>query len=133
VDSSGDTLGYHKGIAFYTIGQRQGLGIARGHPLYITQISPKNNTITVGGRREVLKSEFLVKSPHFILKPLKKKIAVGVRIRYNHKEEPAQVMPFNRKIKVRFRKPQFAVTPGQSAVFYDGDIVLGGGIIDEVL
>jgi len=133
LDTQANILGKHQGIAFYTIGQREGLGIARGYPLYINKIDPKNNRIIVGKKEEVFKKEFLIKKPHFILKPLKKKIEVKVRIRYNHKEAPAEVIPSEGKIKVIFKKPQFAITPGQSAVFYDKDIVLGGGIIDKVL
>jgi tRNA-specific 2-thiouridylase len=133
VDKEGNILGKHKGIAFYTIGQREGLGIAKGYPLYITKIDAENNLIIVGRREEALKKEFLVKEPHFILKPLKKKVAMKVRIRYNHKEAQAEIIPFEDKIKVKFKKPQFAIAPGQSAVFYNKDIVLGGGIIDEVL
>jgi tRNA-specific 2-thiouridylase len=133
VDKEGNILGKHKGIAFYTIGQREGLGIAKGYPLYITKIDAENNLIIVGRREEALKKEFLVKEPHFILKPLKKKVAMKVRIRYNHKEAQAEIIPFEDKIKVKFKKPQFAIAPGQSAVFYNKDIVLGGGIIDKVL
>ena len=133
VDEEGNTLGRHKGIAFYTIGQRQGLGIAKGYPLYITKIDPKNNQITVGTKEQAKKSEFLLKETHFILKPIKKKVAVRVRIRYNHSEAVAEVLPVKDKIRVKFKKPEFAITPGQSAVFYDRDTVLGGGIIEEVL
>jgi tRNA-specific 2-thiouridylase len=133
LDLEGNILGYHKGVPFYTIGQREGLGIAKGYPLYVTKIDPKNNRITVGKREDVLKREFLLKHVHFILKPIKKKIAVRVRIRYNHTEAPAEISPFGKTIKVRFKKPQFAITPGQSAVFYERDKVLGGGLIDEVL
>jgi len=134
VDKQGDILGRHKGIAYYTIGQREGLGIAKGYPLYITNIDPKVNRITVGTKEDALGCEFLVKEPHFILKPLKKKIVLRVKIRYNHKEGLAEIAPIiKNKIKVKFRKPQFAITPGQSAVFYDKDIVVGGGIIDRVL
>jgi tRNA-specific 2-thiouridylase len=75
----------------------------------------------------------LVKEPHFILKPLKKKVVLRVKIRYNHKEAKAEVTPFKNKIKVKFIKPQFAITPGQSAVLYNKDTVIGGGIIDSVL
>jgi tRNA-specific 2-thiouridylase len=67
------------------------------------------------------------------LKPAKKKIALKVRIRYNHKEAAAEISPCGRKLRVCFKKPQFAITPGQSAVFYNRDIVVGGGIIDKVL
>jgi tRNA-specific 2-thiouridylase len=131
VDKEGNILGKHKGIAFYTIGQREGLGIAKGYPLYITKIDAESNLITVGTKEDTLKKEFLVKEPNFISGPIKKKVAAKVRIRYNHKESRAEIMPFEDKIKVKFKKPQFAITPGQSAVFYDKDIVLGGGIIDE--
>lgn len=131
-DKTGRVLGAHKGIAFYTVGQRQGLGIAARSPLYITGINPENNLITVGGKEDAYKGEFLVKEPHFILRPIKKKIAVKVKIRYNHKEAPAEIIPVNRQIKVEFAKPQFAVTPGQAAVFYQRDNLLGGGIIDKV-
>jgi len=129
IDQQGNTLGRHKGIIFYTIGQRQGLGIAKGYPLYVTKIDALNNQITVGDKRDALRSEFFIEQPHFILKPIKKKVALKVRIRYNHKEAKAVVFPVGSKFKVRFSKPQFAVTPGQSAVFYDKDKVLGGGII----
>jgi tRNA-specific 2-thiouridylase len=133
VDSQGNILGQHRGIAFYTIGQREGLGIAKGYPLYVTKIEPKNNQITVGKREEAHSKEFLVKKIHFIVSPLKKRVALKIKIRYNHQEMPAQVLPFGSKIKVRFKKPEFAVTPGQSAVFYDKDIIVGGGIIDKVI
>lgn len=132
IDKQRNILGQHKGIAFYTIGQRQGLGIAKGYPLYVTKIDAKDNTIVLGKKEDALKKEFLVKEPHFIFKPIKKKIVVRVKIRYNHKESQAQIGVCGKQLKVCFRKPQFAITPGQSAVFYDKDVVLGGGIIDEV-
>lgn len=133
VDKEGNVLGHHKGIAFYTIGQREGLGIAKGYPLYIAKLNLKNNQITVGTKEDTLKKEFKVLETHFILKTPKKKIAVRVRIRYNHKEARAQVIPIGNKMMIKFKEPQFAITPGQSAVFYAKDRVLGGGIIDEVL
>ena len=134
VDVKGNILGLHKGIALYTIGQREGLGIAWQYPLYIKKIDYKNNRITVGKKEDAYSSEFLVKEPHFILKAIKKKVALKVKMRYNHKETIAEVMPHAvGKLKVRFRRPQFAITPGQSAVFYDKDTVIGGGIIGMVL
>ena len=129
VDSRGRVLGKHEGIAFYTIGQREGLGIACGYPVYITKIDAKNNRITIGNKEEVHGEWFIVNNPHFIGSPIKKKIAAHVKIRYNHKETPVEIIPFGKKIKVALKKPQFAVTPGQSAVFYNKDVVLGGGII----
>lgn len=132
-DKKGNFLGRHRGIAFYTVGQRQGLGIALGYPAYVMRIDPRNNAITVGRKKDAFSYEFLVKEAHFIGKPIKKKIALGVKIRYNHRQAQAEVTPFKGKLKVRFRKGQFAVTPGQSAVFYDRDIVYGGGTIEKVL
>ncbi len=133
VDKNGDILGKHQGIPFYTIGQRQGLGIAKGYPLYVTQINPRNNRITVGSRQDACKNEFLVKDVNFLTKPFKKKVEINVKIRYNHKESLAIVSPVEGKLTIRFKQPQFAITPGQSAVFYQEDTVLGGGIIEKVL
>jgi len=131
VDKDGNILGVHQGIAYYTIGQRHGLGIAKGYPLYVVEINAKNNRITVGSRLDSCKSGFIIKDKHFISTPFKKKVEIKVRIRYNHKEMPAVVYSAKGKLKVIFKKPQFAITPGQSAVFYDRDIVLGGGIIEK--
>jgi tRNA-specific 2-thiouridylase len=132
-DAQGHILGRHQGVPFYTIGQRAGLGIARGYPLYITSLDCRRNEITVGKIEEAYKMSFVLKEAHFILPPVKKRIALRVRIRYNHKEAMAKVEPFRNKLKVEFLKSQFAVTPGQSAVFYERDLVLGGGIIERVL
>jgi tRNA-specific 2-thiouridylase len=132
VDKQGNVLGGHKGIIFYTVGQREGLGIAKGYPIYITKIDHKNNRITVGKKEDAFRSEFLIREPHFIFKAPKKKIAAKVKIRYNHKEASADIIPSGHKVKVSFKSSQFAITPGQSAVFYDKDRVLGGGIIDKV-
>lgn len=146
IDRNGVVLGRHKGVAFYTIGQREGLGIALGYPAYIIDIIPARNIIVVGRKEDVLCREFLVKSPHFInlrtnwhnfavFSPIgagvKKRIALRVKIRYNHKESPAELCPAGNKLKVTFKIPQFAVTAGQSAVFYAKDAVVGGGIIDK--
>jgi tRNA-specific 2-thiouridylase len=133
LDKQGRILGQHQGIAFYTIGQREGLGIAAGYPLYIIKIDPRNNAIVVGRKEDALSSYFSVKQAHFISGAIKKKVALKVKIRYNHQEAPAVITPLNGKLKVRFSKPQFAITPGQSAVFYDKDKVVGGGIIEKVL
>jgi len=133
IDSHGNILGQHKGIAFYTVGQREGLGIALGYPAYVIKIDPQKNCIILGSKEDVYNNTCLVKDVRFIFPAPKKKIAVRVRIRYNHREARAEIGPCGNKIKVRFREPQFAITPGQSAVFYDKDIVLGGGIIDRII
>ncbi len=132
IDAQGNILGEHKGIPFYTVGQRQGLGVARGYPVYITGIDPKTNRITIGSKEEACGSEFLIREPHFITPLPKKKVALKVKIRYNHKEAAARIQRCAKGLRVRFHRPQFAITPGQSAVFYLKDMVLGGGIIDKV-
>ncbi len=132
VDRHGNILGRHEGAAFYTIGQRQGLGIAAAHPLYVAGIRQKENTVVVGPRQEAYASGCLLKNAHFIAQPFKKKVEIKVRIRYNHKEAKADVYPVKGTLRVAFRKPQFAITPGQSAVFYSQGTVLGGGIIERV-
>jgi tRNA-uridine 2-sulfurtransferase len=133
IDKDGNVLGRHRGMPFYTIGQRHGIGIAAAHPFYVTQINAKNNQVVLGPRLEAYKSEFIIKEGHFLGQTPKKKIEIKVRIRYNHKESQAIVCSGKDKQKVVFKQPQFAVTPGQSAVFYDKDTVLGGGIIQKVI
>jgi len=133
VNKEGAVLGRHKGVALYTIGQREGLGIAAGQPLYITDIDARSDKITVGAKNEAYTKAFAVKDISFINRPPKKKIEAKVRIRYNHREAPAGIDIRQGKAIVYFKEPQFAVTPGQSAVFYQKDIVLGGGIIERRL
>lgn len=133
VDARGNIVGQHKGIAYYTIGQREGLGIAMGYPVYITGIDAENNQVFIGSKEEACKREFLIKGLHFSLKPIKKLVAFKVRIRYNHKEESAVLLASGKKARIVFKKPQFAITPGQSAVFYDKNMVLGGAIIDKII
>ncbi|MFA6216779.1 MAG: tRNA 2-thiouridine(34) synthase MnmA [Candidatus Omnitrophota bacterium] len=132
IDARGNLLGEHQGAAFYTIGQRGGLGIALGHPAYVTNIDYRKNTVTLGAQAAACSREFLIKDICGPFVSRKKKIALKVKIRYNHKEMPAELEPVGEKIKAVFAIPQFAITPGQSAVFYDNDCVLGGGIIEKV-
>jgi tRNA-specific 2-thiouridylase len=132
LDGQGNVLGQHRGIASYTIGQRQGLGIARGYPLYVSKIDTKNNTITLGEKKDLLNYSFLAGNV-ILFSRLEKKAGYKVRIRHLHKEAPAEVCLTATKLKVNFKKPQFAITPGQSAVIYDKDRVIGGGIIEKIL
>lgn len=133
LDQRGNILGQHKGIAYYTIGQREGLRIAKGYPVYITKINPRDNTITVGTKDDAFSRRFVVNNLSFINKPIKNKVVLKVKIRYNHKESAAKLTPTGNKISVEFKKPQFAITPGQAAVFYDQDKVVGSGTIEKVL
>ncbi|MCK9594901.1 MAG: tRNA 2-thiouridine(34) synthase MnmA [Candidatus Omnitrophica bacterium] len=132
-DTQGKALGIHKGIPFYTIGQRDKLGIACGYPVYVSVIDRRKNTIVVGRKEELLKSRFLVKDIIYPGSSIRRKKLLKVRIRHLSPEAPASVKPAGRNAEVEFRKPCFAITPGQSAVFYDKDKVVGGGIIAKVL
>jgi tRNA-specific 2-thiouridylase len=135
VDASGKALGRHKGIPFYTIGQRRGLGIAYKEPLYVTGIEPETNRIVVGTKKDVLKKSFIAERMNWISIPsLDKPRKFLTKIRYNHKETEALVTPAGAgSVRVDFEKPQEAPTPGQAAVFYEKRTVVGGGWIREVV
>jgi len=133
VDKDGNVIGRHKGIPFYTIGQRRGLGIAYKEPLYVTGIDIKNNLIIVGPRKEVLKRSLIADRLNWIaIKAISGPIKVMARIRYNHKKTKATVTKIGENsVRVDFDEPQTAPTPGQAVVFYYRDIVVGGGWIRE--
>jgi tRNA-specific 2-thiouridylase len=129
LDKAGNVLGQHQGIPFYTLGQREGLNIALGYRAYVIRINAAKNQIILGRRRDACTKELTATQPSFIRRPLKKRVVCKVKIRYNHREQEAEILPQGRNLRVRFRRAQFAITPGQSAVFYQGDMVVGGGII----
>lgn len=131
VDTSGKTLGTHKGIYRYTVGQRKGLGIASTDPLYVTKINLENNEVVLGLKEEAMASECRLEDVSWISEqPPDTSKTYAVRIRYQHKEAPAILKLLdNNTVQVRFKEPQFAVSPGQAGVIYDGDEVLGGGWI----
>ncbi len=133
-DSAGRVLGEHRGIQFYTIGQRSGLGISSASPLYVIAIDPDRNRITVGGR-EGLKSKGLIAGDLVVLADnrLPEDREILAKIRYRKKEVPCKVEELHDKVRVIFAEPQESVTPGQAVVFYEGDVVLGGGVIEEVI
>ena len=127
----GNVLGMHEGLPFYTVGQRRGLGVARGRPLYVIDIDPARNALVVGTAAEAERREFAIAHANFIpFDRLSGPIRVTCKIRYRASEAPATVEPLDDgRAFVRLDTPQRGVTPGQSAVFYDGDVVVGGGII----
>ncbi len=135
VDRKGKILGRHKGIPFYTIGQRRGLGLATGKPLYVIAIDRQKNEILVGDEKETYGDCFKVDSVNWISTPVSSSpLTAQVKIRYNHPGSDATlILKGEREVLVKFRSPQKAITPGQAAVFYDGDVVLGGGWIREVI
>ncbi|MEE9500990.1 MAG: tRNA 2-thiouridine(34) synthase MnmA [Candidatus Aminicenantaceae bacterium] len=133
VNMEGQVLGHHSGIIHFTVGQRRGLGIAAPHPLYVLEINTPRNEIVVGPNDFLYKKDLLADQINWISGD--KFVSPGpakARIRYKHKEAKALVVPLDSgKIRVEFEKPQRAITPGQAVVFYDGDVVLGGGTISS--
>lgn len=134
VDKNGSVLGKHKGIVHYTIGQRKGLGIALGKPVYVIDIIPENNEVVLGDEEGIFKNKLIAKELNFIpFDKLENEMRVQAKIRYSAKPSNAVIIPEeDGRVKVIFDEKQRAITCGQSVVFYDEDIVVGGGIIDEV-
>jgi len=131
VDRQGNVLGQHEGIAFYTIGQRKGLGISAAKPLYVTAIEPERNAVVVGTKEQTYSSELVADNLNWIAASMpEQSIKVKARVRYRHPEAEAIVSPLDEtSVYVKFAEPQMAITPGQAVVFYDGDTVIGGGTI----
>ncbi len=131
VDTKGNILGQHKGIIYYTVGQRKGLGITFGKPMFVVAIDASANTVVLGEANEVFRDSLIAYDCNFIsIDALSNEMKVQAKIRYAAKEAPATIVPVeNNKVHVTFDEPQRAITPGQSVVFYDNDIVIGGGII----
>ncbi len=131
LDMQGNVLGEHKGIIFYTIGQRGGLGISSRIPRYVVSIDHENNSIVIGGKND-LKAKGLVAGGLNMLAETWPSL-VFAKVRYRKKEAPCAVTLESDSVCVTFAEEQEAITPGQSVVFYADDRVLGGGIIEEVL
>lgn len=131
VDKSGNILGEHNGILNYTIGQRKGLGVTFGKPMYVIGINAADNTVILGEEGEQYSGELIATNVNFIpFDRISGEVEVTAKIRYQAKPEKAKLIQLSHgKVKVIFEHKQRSVTPGQSVVFYDGDIVLGGGII----
>ncbi|MDY0268064.1 MAG: tRNA 2-thiouridine(34) synthase MnmA [Trichloromonas sp.] len=130
VHVSGQVLGRHRGTYRYTIGQRKGLGLAWSEPLYVVGIDAANKRVLVGEKEHLAVREMRLSEVHWNPAPPLGEIRVACRIRYRHREVPATVAPVDAcSAKVVFDQPQQGVTPGQAAVFYDGDRVVGGGWI----
>lgn len=134
VDKNHNILGRHKGIVYYTIGQRKGLGLALGRPVFVTGINPKTNEVIIGNEDEIFKTDLIAKDINFIpFDKLEKEMKVTAKVRYAAKPAEAIISPYGEnKVKVSFKDKQRAITMGQSVVFYDGNTVVGGGIIEEI-
>ena len=128
---NGTILGKHKGLIHYTIGQRKGLGIAYEKPLYVISLNAKTNEVIVGEEADLYRKSLLATNVNFLLPISSDEINVTAKIRYRAKEAQAIIKRQGENWLVTFQEPQRAITPGQSVVFYIGDMVLGGGIITE--
>ena len=162
IESDGRIIGHHKGVAHFTIGQRRGLGIAAGKPIYVTQLNVESNTVTVGEGDALLSHSLIADRANFLMNTPDGPFRADVKIRYLHKASPATVEVLSDsscavvprrlrrsghvppaaqegdvkshgvRVRVVFDEPQRAITPGQAVVFYDGDAVIGGAWIDRV-
>jgi tRNA-specific 2-thiouridylase len=131
-DQAGKVIGEHRGLAYYTVGQRHGLGLATGMPLYVTRIDAATNTLLVGPTDALLHRHLSVSAVTYVTGDAPSEaFACQVRLRYKAREAPATVTPLGGgRADIVFAEPQRPVSPGQAAVFYSGDEVLGGGTID---
>jgi tRNA-specific 2-thiouridylase len=131
----GEKIGEHKGIPYYTIGQRRGLRVAMGRPVYVVRIDAEKNAIYVGENEELFKSSFVVTNVNWIaFDNLDKEEDCEIKIRYQHIPQKGRISPLTEdQVMVKFNQPERAITPGQSAVFYQGEVVLGGGVIEKVV
>ncbi len=135
MSTAGEVLGTHAGVQHFTVGQRRGLGIAAPRPLYVLQIDPASRRVTVGEEDRLWAEGFEARDINWIAwsnpwNHFDKPIEATVKIRYRHEPAPARIEPMGpAEARVRFEAPQRAITPGQAAVFYRGDEVLGGGWI----
>ena len=131
VTSDGTEVGRHEGVAFYTVGQRRGLGVASTKPLFVSEIRPEANTLVVGDEALLYRHEAYVEAPNWVaIEQLEGPLRVTAKARYKAPEVPATIEPDGERVRVNFDEPQRAITPGQTIVFYDGDLVVGGGTIE---
>ena len=132
IDVNGKVIGQHRGIIRYTIGQHKGLGGNYPDRMYVLGVDPERNTVTLGTEEKLFSRELTVREFNWISgEAPREKVRCSAKIRYRHKEQPAEAEPLpDGRVRIVFDEPQRAITPGQSAVIYDGDEVLGGGIIE---
>lgn len=132
VDKSGKILGKHKGYPFYTVGQRKGLDIALGKPAFVTHIDPLNNTVVLGDEEDLLQHDMVVSKLNWIkYDGITDGMEAATKIRYKDKGALSNLYTYENGLKVRFYEDVKGIAPGQSAVFYEGDDVIGGGIIQR--
>jgi tRNA-specific 2-thiouridylase len=130
-DRDGNVVGTHDGIANFTVGQRRGLGIAMGLPIYVTGLDAETATVTVGDKQDLLAGALRASNVNWLVDPPAGPFRALAQIRYHHQAAPADVHHDGDGIEVRFDEPQSAITPGQAVVLYDNETVLGGGWIES--
>ncbi len=132
LDKTGRVLGKHKGYPFYTIGQRKGLDIAFGKPMYVTSIDPQSNSVVLGDEEDLNRSRMLVRGLNWIkYDTITPGMEAITKIRYKSPGSLSNIYPENNSVRVEFFEEVKGIAPGQSAVFYEGDDVIGGGIIQQ--
>ena len=133
LDTAGQVLGKHRGITHYTVGQRKGLGVSFGRPMYVTAVDAEHNAVTLGEEGSQYSSSLTARNVNYIpFDAPDGELQVEAKARYAARPAKAKLIPLeNGRARVEFQEPQRAVTPGQAVVFYDGDVVLGGGTIER--
>ncbi len=138
VDTQGQVLGHHSGIHHFTVGQRKGLGIAAPYPLYVVKLDPAMNRVIVGAREEATQAQATVQRINWVSWPQPQApITIQVQVRYRTQPVPALLTPLMdpqghpSRAQIQFQEPQFGVTPGQAAVWYQDDLLIGGGILER--
>lgn len=131
INTAGEVLGRHKGLIHYTVGQRKGLGLAMGQPVYVVELKPDTNEVVLGSANEVFSDHLIANNLNFMaIEDLEGELEVDAKIRYSHKGAKCVIKRVaNDQVLCSFEEPQRAITPGQAVVFYQGDYVLGGGTI----
>jgi tRNA-uridine 2-sulfurtransferase len=131
VTVDGEKIAEHAGVHHFTVGQRKGLGVAKGEPLYVISTDPASQRVTVGSNHHLLRATLIARNVNWVSWPgLAAPARAEIKIRHRHQAAAATITPAGDNVEVRFDEPQRAVTPGQAAVFYQGDLVLGGGWIE---
>jgi tRNA-specific 2-thiouridylase len=131
IDVGGEPVGSHRGVAFYTVGQRRGLGVAAGERRYVTAVDAERNLVVLGAEADLYSQSCAVEDVHFgAVADIREPLRVTTKFRYRTAETSATISPdHDGLVRAVFDEPQRAVTPGQSIVFYNGDVVVGGGVI----
>ncbi|MCL4417401.1 MAG: tRNA 2-thiouridine(34) synthase MnmA, partial [Actinobacteria bacterium] len=131
MDMHNNIIGEHKGFPFYTIGQRKGLGVSHTEPLYVVSINAEKNQIIAGTKSDLKAKALIAGNLNFLIDNIPENLSA--KIRYNHKDAKCVLKLIDGKCIVKFDEFQEAITPGQSVVFYNGNILVGGGIIEKAI